>query len=503
MNPVLSASRRLDASRLDAATIDCDRAEECRIDEECGRADGEVIASDQVRACDPPAVSKVFAHTHLLWSCRRLLRRAAAAGLGVGALIALLIPARYQSTVQLMPPDNTSNNGMAMLAAMAAKSTGGMGAMAGDVLGIKSSGALFVGILRSRTVEDRLVERFELKKVYGVRLDEDARRELSQNTAVGEDRKSGIISLTVDDRDRQRARAMAEAYVHELNRLVAELSTSSAHRERVFLEDRLAAVKQDLDQASRALGEFSSRNATLDVKDEGRAMVEAAASLQGALIAAESHRQALEAIYTPSNVRVRAAAAQAAELRKQLEKLGGQAPGPEPEGREKSDSIYPSLRKFPLLGIEYEDLFRRAKIEEAVFETLTQQYEIAKVQEAKETPTVKMLDEANMPGRRSFPPRTLIALLGSGLAFLGASALVIARRRWEQTEEGDARKRFALEIAASVNSVMPWSPPNGSRWHRASHRVWVGMMGVARLGGAQSEVSRGNQHGSKTLRGKA
>ena len=117
--------------------------------------------------------------------------------------------------------------------------------------------------------------------------------------------------------------------MEELNRLVAELSTSSAHRERVFLEERLAAVKQDLDQASRELGEFSSKNATIDVKEQGRAMVEAAATLQGELIAAESQRRALEAIYTPNNVRVRAAEAQVAELRKQLEKLGGKADGTE------------------------------------------------------------------------------------------------------------------------------------------------------------------------------
>ena len=96
--------------------------------------------------------------------------------------------------------------------------------------------------------------------------------------------------------------------------------------------------------------------------------------------------------------------------------------------------MYPSLRNFPLLGVKYEDLYRRAKIQEVVFETLTQQYEIAKVQEAKETPTVKMLDEANVPERRSFPPRTLITLLCGLLAFLGATAWMVVRQRWQQTD---------------------------------------------------------------------
>jgi len=477
MNPGLSAIPGMDVEdvalaeereRLSAAPVRCPENDFDRDDKE------------------PPA--KVLEHVHLLWASRRLLRNALLIGLAAGALIALLIPSRYESSVQLMPPDSPSNSGIAMLAALASKSASGMGAMAGDLLGIKSSGSLFIGILRSRTVEDRLVDRFQLKKAYGMKLAEDARKELAQSTAVGEDRKSGIISLTVSDHDRQRARALAAAYVEELNRLVAELSTSSAHRERVFLEERLAAVKQDLDQASRELGEFSSRNATFDVKEQGHAMVEAAATLQGELIAVESQRRALEAIYTPNNARVRAAGAQAAELRKQLEKLGGKAIGPASASRGSespgsaasasedpagSDSVYPSLRKFPLLGVKYEDLYRRAKIEEAVFETLTQEFEIAKVQEAKETPTVKMLDEAEVPERRSFPPRMLITLLCGLAASLGTAAWVFVRQRWERIELGDPRKQLAQEVFHGVNSVMPWATPNGSRWQAATHRLWM------------------------------
>ncbi len=434
----------------------------------------------------PNAGALVFENVRLLWTHRGLLRKAVLAGLVAGVLIACLIPSRYESTVQLMPPDSQSSSGMAMLAALAAKTSGGVGAIAGDALGIKSPGSLFLGILRSRTVEDRLVARFELKNIYRTRLDGDARQELAENTGASEDRKSGIITLTVADHDRQRARAMAMAYVEELNRLVAELSTSSAHRERVFLEERLAAVKQDLDQAARELGEFSSQNATIDVKEQGRAMVEASARLQGGLIAAESQRQALAAIYTTNNVRVRAAEAQVSELRNQLQKLGGK--GEEAGGKDtaQSDSLYPSLRKLPLLGMKYEDLYRRAKIQEMVFETLTQQYEIAKVQEAKETPSVKMLDEANLPERRSFPPRTLITLLCAFMAFLGASAAIVARERWERITSTDPKKQLAREVFDGVSSVMPWATPNGSRWQAATHRVWVRLANRAQPAGDEN-----------------
>src|SRR5260370_14009529 len=165
----------------------------------------------------------------LLRNERRFLSRAAVAGLLFSTLLAFLLPKRFESTTQLMPPDSQSTSGMAMLAALTAKTGSGVGAFAGDLLGIKNSGALFIGILRSSTLEDRLVERFGLEKVYGVRLDMTARQKLAENTAISEDRKSGILTISVTDGDRLRATAIARAYVEELDRLLSWLSTSSAH----------------------------------------------------------------------------------------------------------------------------------------------------------------------------------------------------------------------------------------------------------------------------------
>src|SRR5207302_8053116 len=119
---------------------------------------------------------------------------------------------------------------------MEAKAGGWLCTVAGDLLGVKSSGSLFIGVLRSQTAQDRLVEKFDLRRVYGKRLVIDARSKLDENTSISEDRKSGIISMSATDHSPQRAAALANAYVDELNSLVAQLSTSSAHRERVFLE---------------------------------------------------------------------------------------------------------------------------------------------------------------------------------------------------------------------------------------------------------------------------
>lgn len=437
----------------------------------------------------PDPGSPLLEKACLLWANRRKLGKALLAGLLAGTALALLIPSRYESTAQLMPPDSQSASGLAALAAMASKSTGGMGLMAGDLLGVRSSGALFVGILHSRTIQDRIVGRFHLKSVYGDKLDEDARRELAENSGASEDRKTGIITLSVTDRDRERARDMAAAYVVELNRLVAELSTSAARRERVFLEERLVEVKRDLDEATRELSEFSSNNATVDVGAQAKAMVEGAATLQGEMIAAEAQRQSLETIYTANNVRVRAAQARVDEIRKELERLGGSEEKAAAEGQASGTSLYsyPSLRKLPLLGAKYGDLYRKTKIQEAVFETLTQQYEIAKVQEAKETPSVKMLDDASLPEHRAFPPRALITGLCGLLALIGASIFVITERRWRAIDEGNLRKRFVMEVFHDVNSMMPWAAPNGSRWQAATHKVWI------RLGSRRTQNDSGER----------
>ncbi len=145
----------------------------------------------------------------LLWKNRRFFLRAAAIGLTVSTLVAFLIPKSYIATTQLMPPDPQSSSGMTMMAAMAAKAGGGLGSMAGDLLGLKSSGALFIGVLRSETSQERLIEQFDLKKVYGKRLLTDARARLDENTSISEDRKSGIITISVTDHSPERAAAFA------------------------------------------------------------------------------------------------------------------------------------------------------------------------------------------------------------------------------------------------------------------------------------------------------
>ncbi len=178
---------------------------------------------------------------------------------------------------------------------------------------------------------------------------------MDSRTEISSDRKSGIITLKVSDKNPDRAAAMGREYVDSLNRIVVTLNTSSAHKERVFLEERLNQVQQGLEQAEKDFSQFASKNTAIDVKEQGRAMMGAAAELEGQLIAAQTELEGVRQIYTANNVRVRSIQARIDEYKRQLQKLGGKtpdgtdggsAPNGEPSGRIKCVSVDSSSCRF-------------------------------------------------------------------------------------------------------------------------------------------------------------
>src|ERR1700691_1863264 len=402
---------------------------------------------------------EVWGWLWLLWDRRRFLARAVVWGMVISSLIALVLPKSYESTIRLMPPDNDSGSGLAMFAAMAGKGGGGMlNSLAGDLLGMRNSGVLFVDILRGRTGEDHIVGQFDLRKEYSSKYWVDARKRLARNTEIAEDRKSGVITITVTDRDPHRAAQIAQAYVDELDHVVADVSTSSARRERIFIEDRLKTVKQNLDESSEEFSQFASQNGALDITVQGKAMVEAAARLQGGLIAGQSELEGLQQIYTANNVRVRSLRARVGELQQQLDKLSGNganraaAPAAINSDPPSTENEFPSIRQLPLLGVRWADLYRQTKIQETVFELLTQQYELTKIQEAKEIPVVKVLDAADVPERRSSPKRKLIVFCSTLITFLLAACWIVQCEMWKNIDDQEPRKALALPIGAAITS---------------------------------------------------
>ena len=421
----------------------------------------------------------LFAESVLIvWRERRFIAKSFGFGLVLAAIISLIIPPKYEATTRMMPPERQGLGGVAAMLAAAGQSSAGslVGGLVSDAMGIKTSGALYVGVLRSSTLQDTLIDRFKLRQVYGVKYEKDARERLTQNTDINEDRKSGIISITVTDRSEQRATDMANAYIDNLNRLTAQLDASSAHRERLFIEDRLKTAKQDLDAAAADLSAFSSKNLTFDVQEQGKAMVAGTASLAGELIAAESQLSGLEQIYAPNNVRVRSLQARIAELKRKLSQLRGADAGTSGLADPTNTGEYgPSLAQLPNLGVKYYDLYRRAKIQEAVFEILTKQYELAKIEEAKELPTIKVLDVAPLPETKSSPKRTLITIVGGLLAAMLAGVYVMVTARMRMLGPSHPLSLLGLEMREGVGTdlaflrsrlpepllrLLPWARPN-------------------------------------------
>jgi uncharacterized protein involved in exopolysaccharide biosynthesis len=402
-------------------------------------------------------VDNWVARTTLLWKHRRTLVRVTAIALILSLCIAFVIPKRYKAVTSIMPPDQ-QGSGATLLAALAGRSggLGSLGSLAGGLFSGHPTTALYEDLLKSGTVSGHLIDRFHLQKVYHTRYRFSTIKHLAHLTTVTDDKKSGVITITVEDKDRVRARDLAQGYLDELNNLLTRTSTSSAHQERVFIENRLHSVGVDLEQAQLALSEFSSKNSAIDIKEQTRGLVEAGARVQGELLVEQSGLQSLRQIYGDGNVRVRETEARIASLQGDLTKMtGSSAPlaadvihddGVNTGGGDDKGELSPPLRQLPRLAVPYADLYRRVRVQEAVFELLTQQYEMARIEEAKDVPVVSVIDPPGIPEKKSFPPRLLLTLLFTFLSFAGASTLILIRDHWAKVDPRDPRKMLAAEV---------------------------------------------------------
>ena len=420
----------------------------------------------QVQHASVPAVRSSapnwVVNATVLWEHRRALARAAVWGTLLSVLIVFAIPKQYESTARIMPPESSSS-GAAVLAALAGRGStefGGLGGLAASLLGVRTTGPLFVDLLRSGSVSGELVQRFQLQQVYHKRYRVDAAEKLAHRTSIVEDKKSGVISITVQDSDPRRARDMVQCYLDQLNLLVNRTNTSSARQERIFIEQRLAGAERDLERAQKELSDFSSTHSTIDMKEQTRATVDAAAKLQAQLVVEQSELDSLKQIYGDANVRVRAARARIAELDAQLKRISGTA-APLQDADESTgpahhvvlDRIgaeYPALRQLPRLAVPYADLYRAVKVQEAVYELLTQQYEVARIQEAKDLPVIRVIDAPGLPEKKSFPPRAVFVLLLAGLLVILAAMRLLILKQWNQVGPDDPRRVFVHQMLADA-----------------------------------------------------
>lgn len=342
--------------------------------------------------------ARAVLQARVLWECRHFVAGVMLSGTLLFFLIGFLIPTSYEATTTLAPPDQFSIEQPQITR-----------------FGPEFSGALVMGILRSDTVQDEVINRFDLRRIYWVNTYAKAREKLSDHTTIQGDRRSGVLTITVADHDPQRAAALAQAYVAELNRSIVGLKTSSAHRERVFLEERLEAAKEELDHSAKRLGEFSSKNTAPDIEAQVSASMKALAKIEREVITTQAELHGLEQIYSPNHIRLRALQARSAELRWQKEHMMG-SPGGDALRSGPKEEVLPPLRQLPMLSRGYADLHRDVMVSEAFFVTLSQLSELARVEETRNIPAVKVIDVAEPPQKSSGPPRLVIAMLGTIVA---------------------------------------------------------------------------------------
>jgi capsule polysaccharide export protein KpsE/RkpR len=398
----------------------------------------------------------------VLWRSRGFLWGVAWKALLASIVVALIIPAHYKSAVRFVPGESSSNGGGSSMMGLLSKAIGGsdslssgFGLDAAGLLAAKTPGAFYVEVLKSRTVQDRLINKFDLRARYRKSTYLEARKKLTKFTEIEEDKKSGVITLTVTDYEPKVAAQIANAYVEELNRLAVDLNTSSAHRERQFLEQRLATAKEDLSRASASLSQFTSKNSMVDPQNEGRAVMDAAARLQGGLIASQTELKGLQEIYSDDNIRVRTLKARMAELQSQIRKLvGHNGDAVVTDSVDGGSAPYPSMHTLPSLGSHYADLYREAKIQEAVYAFVTQQFEMARIQEAKELPIVRVMDAGVASEKKADPIRSLIVAGSVFGALILACFWVLGKYRWEQIPLDDPYRLLAADIAGEVKFAL-------------------------------------------------
>jgi len=362
----------------------------------------------------------------LLASRKRFILRAVVGAALLSTAVAFLLPVRYEANIVMMPPQQNSSLGSALGQLGSAGSLGTLGplaSLAGGSLGIKNPADMYVSLLTSRTVEDALIQRFGLMAEYREKRLSDARKVLEYRTNAVAGTKDGLIRISVEDPDPRRAAELANGYVEEFRTLSASLAITEAARRRLFFEQQLQQAKDNLAIAEEAMRATQQSTGVLQIDSQARSLIESAAILRGQVVAKQVQIQSMRSFATEENPHLLLAKQELAALQTQLEKLAGSQ-------QDAGSDINLSKGRVTRSGIEYVRRFRDLKYHETVFELLAKQFEIAKLDEAREGSIVQVVDTAVAPDKRSSPHRLLIVVSITLLAFLLASFWVVLRQRW-------------------------------------------------------------------------
>ena len=342
---------------------------------------------------------------------RRIIGITAASAV-VALVVSLLLPNYYKAESRILPQEKGGN-----LAAQLMGQGGGLIALAGGATALTSQGEMFLSMMKSRTVLDRVVDRFELMKLYKGKYREDARKNLVGYLKVQEDRKSGIITLTVEDRDPKRAADMANAFVEELKSLAGGLAISEAGQRRMFFEEQIRHTKESLSIAEEEVKGFQQRTGAFQVDAQAKAIIEGIANLRARIAAKEVEAKVLRSFATAQNPDLQRTEEEIRALRTELEKVES--------GKGRGFDPLMSYGRMPAIGTEYLRKLRQLKYNETLYELLVKQFELAKLDEARDAVVIQVIDRAVPPERKSRPKRSLIVIMSTFLGFLLSTGVLL------------------------------------------------------------------------------
>ncbi len=344
----------------------------------------------------------------------------------------LFLPKTFTAVARILPPQQ----GQSTAAMLLGQIGGGLGGLAGGIG--KGPSDLYIGMLKSETVADALIERFKLREVWKPKFLLEARGRLASSSTFTAE-KGGIISIEVRERDPKLAADLANAYVEQLHKLTSTLAISEASQRRVFFEQQQQQAKEKLADAEVRLRQAIESGGLVSVDAQGRAVVEIMGRLRAQISAKEIQIGSMKAFAAPSNPDLQRAERELVAMRQELSRLEAGSPLEDVVDRKEAK------------GVGHIRLMRDVKYNEVLFEALAKQYELARVEEAREAPIVQVLDRAVQPEKASGPNRRLIVTLAAVCGFLAAMLFAFAKNALQTARQDPAfeGKLSALRAAWS------------------------------------------------------
>jgi uncharacterized protein involved in exopolysaccharide biosynthesis len=357
-------------------------------------------------------------YSKLILNYRKLIGYIVGATFILSVIVSLLLPKMYVATARVLPPQK-SNSGLSSLLDSADNPLGGL---ADSLVSNKTPVTLYVGIMKSRSAADALIQKFKLKELYNMKYNEDVYDKLANLSTIEISKKDKIINVSVKDRDPQRAADLANAYVDILDQINRKLNITRGKRKRFFLEGRLHEVKNDLEKAEIQLKTFQEKYNLVAIEEQAKVAIEGAAEIKGQIIAAETELQVLKQFGTEKQIEAVMLKAKIEELTKQLGAIEqGDRPatnGSAPSQPGNVSNFYIPFDDLPQLGLQLMRLMRETKIQEKLFELITSQYEMARIEEAQDFNTIQILDKAVPPEKKLSPKRGTIVISSCLIAVL-------------------------------------------------------------------------------------